>query len=225
MNEFEITAMIDQTIPIKMEKTLFDRIDAVLAQALEQKDPELAFSAGKSLLGAVRLGGLGLAKLLHGVNSRWKEYEYSGTFYGLAEDQLAILAKATVDRYIAVWEMLTGSYLPNDIIDEVKAKTMRQLVPMASLIKQGYDVSTQDWRRLAHAVDANEVREIVREIKGKPPKKQSMKIVLEQDGTLNVWNGGKIVNIGYLDVKMELTDEIVAKAIERIVNNSGIVRR
>lgn len=224
MEEFEITSFIDQNIPIKMEKTLFDKIDSVLAESLKEKDPELAFSAGKSLLGAVRLGGLGLAKLLHSVNSRWKDYEYSGSFYGLAEDQLGILAKATVDRYIAVWEMLTGAYLPNDIIEEVKAKTMRQLVPMASLIKQGFDVSTQDWRRLAHAIDANELREIIREIKGKPPKKQSMKIMLEEDGQLNAWSGGKVVNIGMLRVENE-TDEIVSKAIERIVNNSGIIRR
>jgi hypothetical protein len=223
-NEFEIVAMIDQSVPIKMEQTLFDRIDTVLAQSLQEKDPVIALSVGKGLLGVVRLGGLGLAKLLHGVNSRWKDYEYSGTIYALAEDELGILAKATINRYIAVWEMITGGYIPNDVLDEVKVKPMRQLVPMASLITQGFDVSTKDWVRLAHATDAGEVAEIVREIKGKPPKKQSMKIVLEADGTLFVWNGGKITSIGYLDVKNE-TDEIVAKAIERIVNNSGIIRR
>jgi hypothetical protein len=224
MNEFEITALIDQSIPIKMEQTLFDRIDNVLAQSLQEKDPVIALSVGKGLLGVVRLGGLGLAKLLHGVNSRWKDYEYSGTIYALAEDELGILAKATINRYIAVWEMITGGYIPNDVLDEVKVKPMRQLVPMASLITQGFDVSTKDWVRLAHATDAGEVAEIVREIKGKPPKKQSMKIVLEADGQLNAWNGGKIVNIGMLRVENE-TDEIVAKAIERIVNNSGIIRR
>jgi hypothetical protein len=222
--DFEIVAMIDQSVPIKMEQSLFDRIDTVLAQSLEEKDPAIALSVGKGLLGVVRLGGLGLAKLLHGVNSRWKEYEYSGTIYALAEDELGILAKATIKRYIAVWEMITGGYIPKDVLDEVKVKPMRQLVPMASLITQGFDVSTKDWVRLAHATDAAEVAEIVREIKGKPPKKQSMKIVLEADGTLNAWNGGKIVNIGMLRVENE-TDEIVAKAIERIVNNSGIVRR
>jgi hypothetical protein len=223
-NEFEIVAMIDQSVPIKMEQTLFDRIDTVLAQSLQEKDPVIALSVGKGLLGVVRLGGLGLAKLLHGVNSRWKDYEYSGTIYALAEDELGILAKATINRYIAVWEMITGAYIPNDVLDEVKVKPMRQLVPMASLITQGFDVSTKDWVRLAHATDAGEVAEIVREIKGKPPKKQSMKIVLEADGQLNAWNGGKIVNIGMLRVENE-TDEIVAKAIERIVNNSGIIRR
>jgi hypothetical protein len=223
-NEFEIVAMIDQAVPIKMEQTLFDRIDTVLAQSLEEKDPAIALSVGKGLLGVVRLGGLGLAKLLHGVSSRWKDYEYSGTIYALAEDELGILAKATINRYIAVWEMIVGGYIPKDVLDDVKVKPMRQLVPMASLITQGFDVSTKDWVRLAHAADAGEVAEIVREIKGKPPKKQSMKIVLEADGTLNAWNGGKIVNIGMLRVENE-TDEIVAKAIERIVNNSGIVRR
>jgi hypothetical protein len=224
MNEFEITALIDQSIPIKMEQSLFDRIDTVLAQSLEEKDPAIALSVGKGLLGVVRLGGLGLAKLLHGVNSRWKDYEYSGTIYALAEDELGILAKATIKRYIAVWEMITGGYIPKDVLDEVKVKPMRQLVPMASLITQGFDVSTKDWVRLAHAADAGEVAEIVREIKGKPPKKQSMKIVLEEDGTLHCWNDGQIYDIGMLRVENE-TDEIVAKAIERIVNNSGIVRR
>lgn len=222
--EFEITAMVDQYIPIKMEQSLFDKIDSVLAQSLQEKDPTLAFYAGKSLLGVVRLGGLALAKLLHGVNSRWKDYEWGGTIYTLAEDELGILAKATINRYIAVWEMITGAYIPSEVLEEVKVKPMRQLVPMASLITQGYDVDTKDWIRLAHATDAGEIAEIVREIKGKPPKKQTMKIVLEQDGTLNVWNGGKILNIGMLRVEDE-TNEIVAKAIERIVNNSGIVRR
>jgi hypothetical protein len=223
-NEFEITALIDQSIPIKMEQSLFDRIDTVLAQSLEEKDPAIALSVGKGLLGVVRLGGLGLAKLLHGVNSRWKDYEYSGTIYALAEDELGILAKATINRYIAVWEMITGAYIPKDVLDEVKVKPMRQLVPMASLITQGFDVSTKDWVRLAHATDAGEVAEIVREIKGKPPKKQSMKIVLEEDGTLNVWNGSKIFNIGYLRI-VDTEEEIITKAIERIVNNSGIIRR
>jgi hypothetical protein len=223
-NEFEIVAMIDQSIPVKMEQSLFDRIDTVLAQSLEEKDPSLALSVGKGLLGVVRLGGLGLAKLLHGVHSRWKDYEYRGTIYALAENELGILAKATINRYIAVWEMLSGAYIPKDVLDEVKVKPMRQLVPMASLITQGFDVAVKDWVRLAHAADAGEVAEIVREIKGKPPKKQSMKIVLEQDGTLNCWNSGKITNIGMLRVEDE-TDEIVAKAIERIINNSGIIRR
>ncbi len=222
---FEISSWIDQSTPIRFERSLFDRIDKIVEQSLKEKNPVIALSAGNSLLGAIRLGGLGLAKLLHSVNFRWKEYEFSGSLYELAESELGILAKNTVDRYIAVWEMLSGGYIPQDLMEYIKAKPMRQLCPIASLVAQGYDVSNEDWSRIAHAADYNEVAEIVRELKGKPPKKTSMKIVLEQDGTLNAWNNGKIVFIGSLRVEDEDKDETIKKAIERIVNNSGIVRR
>jgi len=223
-DDFEVLALIDQSVPIKMEQSLFDRIDLVLAQSLKEKDPSIALSAGKNLLGVIRLGGLGLAKLLHGVYTRWNDYEYSGTVYELAEEELGILAKATVNRYVAVWDMLTGGYIPKDVIEYIKAKPMRQLVPMASLISQGFNVLMTDWLRMAHAIDIGEVAEIVREIKGKSPKKQTLTIFLEDDGTLQAWYNSQTKNIGYLDIKNE-NNEIVAKSIERIIDNSGIIRR
>jgi hypothetical protein len=66
------------------------------------------------------------------------------------------------------------------------------------------------------------ISEIIRGIKGKAPRKSSMRIYMERDGTLNAWKGDAKMFVGYLDIASDF--ELVKKAIERILS-IGILRK
>jgi hypothetical protein len=92
-------------------------------------------------------------------------------------------------------------------------------------VEQGHEITEDDWEKLAWCPDDNSVRKEIRKIKGVPPRKHSMIIMLDSDGELTVLFGEDSVPIyiGYLNI--DIDDINVQAAISRIVENSNIIRR
>jgi hypothetical protein len=215
----EITASLDQPIPFETGDILAN-VDIVIEQAISEKDPEIVFSAGETLIKANRLAGIGLAKLAFTMKDRWDEFGINEEFTDVASHYWQ-LAKLTIDRYIRVWEMFDKEQIPDIQKDRLLQRPMKDLVAISSMVASGFPVPEPMWEVLAEAPNNATVLQEIRDIKGVEPRGDPMIIHLERDGTLRAWRGGMGKHVGYLTLNDPDTD--VEKAVNRIIDKVGIV--
>ncbi len=213
----EITASLDQPIPFDAEH-LLSQVDLVVNKALEIGDPELALNAGIIFTKITRLAGIGIAKLAFTLNDRWAEFEVADDFVNAASLYWG-LSKLTIERYTRVWKMLTTENIPEEVRDRLQQRPMKDLIAMGNMVAQGFPVPDPMWEVFAEAPNNASVLAEIRDITGREPKKGSMIIHMERDGSLRAWQNGEGVHIGYLAINEDGTD----KAIARIIDKVGIV--
>ena len=126
----------------------------------------------------------------------------------------------TVDRYINVWDKIDQEMIPK----AVQEKPMRELVPIASMLSQGFEPTKREWTKIELTSNSSELSAVIREIKGKKPRKSGLTIQMERDGSLYVYKDDDRFYIGYLDLNEEKNPD-VEKAIERIISGANIIRR
>lgn len=165
-----------------------------------------------------KITGHAKAKLLWGTRQWWQEHRKNENF-GEHVESTTSTKKITVDRYVAVWNYIEDFTIPK----QLHSLPMRDLVPIASMLEQGYEPTKEQWKEIELA-DAD-LGEVINKIKKKKPRKSGMRIYLEKDGSLNVWRNNIKTYVGFLDLEESLTNPDVSKAIERIVRGAQIIRR
>ncbi len=213
----EITASLDQPIPFDAEH-LLSRVDEVVNESLEKGDPEIALSAGAELTKVSRLAGIGIAKLAFTLNDRWVEFEVADDFVNAASLYWG-LSKLTIERYTRVWKMLTTENIPEEIKNKLQQRPIKDLIAIGNMVAQGFPVPDPMWEIFAEAPNNATVLAEIRDITGREPKKGSMILHMERDGSLRAWQNGEGIHIGYLAINEDGTD----KAINRIIDKVGIV--
>lgn len=204
------------------EQDVMSAIDTVLQELLDTGSPEHADQVLQILNRIENTSGLAKAKLLCGYHQWWKSTDQDekrdDTFWDYIEvtDQQK---KTYAKRLITVWEYQYA--LPA----KFKTRPVKDQIPVCQALRQEYEFGKTDWDDLVKAATNGEILDIVRRVKGKPARKSSMQLKMERDGSINCWMGNKKHFVGYLNLKEAKTDEVISKAIERIVGNSGIVER
>lgn len=224
VNDLVISGL-DQTLPMQEAQTsLLARVDKIIEAAVEGGNPDLAAGALMSLSGISRMSGLASAKFIYTFKYSWKKFAQSKTqsFEEYADDKLGY-HKATVKRYFRVWEMLVSHDIPKEYSDRLKLQPIRCLIAIATMWSQGFPVETNQWLELANAPDPSTVSKVIRKIKKVEPKKGSIQIAMEEDGTLYAWKDDKRYFVGSLNVEDE--NEVVQKAISRITGDGRILER
>jgi hypothetical protein len=220
------------------KEVLLAAADKVLGVALEGSldSAAEALRRFKNLSYASSVAG---AKLLHGVNANWQEWEHDDqdTFLAWAVRETGMDLQ-TVKKRVCEWEFLNGNYVPKPYRSKIADYTVRQLDKVYSIcvsakenkeggylnfIEEDYAVSEEQWLALSEACDEEMTGEVVREIKGKEKNSNHMSLKIDDDGTLWVYQGKTQETIGQLFVAKE--NEVVQKAIRRITENSGITER
>lgn len=158
------------------------------------------------------------ARLLWASSEWYRQHVPDEVFADHVESTTSI-KKATVNRYVAVWRYVEDMTIPKEIAE----RPMRDLVPIASALKQGFEISKAQWKKIDHAATDGELREVIREIKGAQPKKNSRVIKLARDGSLYGWKNDKRYFIGFLNVKEAADDLVLAEFIEKIKIGAGVV--
>lgn len=205
------------------EAEAFDAIDTVLSELSDTNDLENVDKTEDTLLGLQRISGKALAKLLYGKHQWWiatgQDEQRNDTFEDYEITRHGLKA-TTVDRYITVWDKIQSGEMPKKLL----GKPMRDLIPIAKALAQDYEISKDVWGRLIKATSNAEVLRIVREdIKGSKPRKSSMRLYIERDGSIVAWKENKRYHVGFLDINSD--EKIVQKAITRIVGSTGIMKR
>lgn len=220
-DELVIVSGLDQSL-ISENSGVLDWVDGLIEQSLLDHSPEPALKGLKRLIKISKTTGLGLAKGLYLLQKHWDEFDIDEPFDDIAFIELGV-HKHTVDRYVDVWAMYAQAAVPQELEEQIQQQNIKAQIPIAKAIAQGYEIEEKDWVRLANAVDYSEVATIVRDIKGKEPRKGSIQIFINSDGNIQVLSDGSWYFIGFLNVSD--TNEPVMKAIERIISNGGILRR
>lgn len=198
---------------------VMDAVDTVLEVLWQTGNLENAIKASNSLGMIEEISGKAKAKLWFGWNQWWSETgqdeKRNDTFEDMMESETGNKA-VTVTRYVNVWKYIDNMTIPKD----VQERPMRDLIPIASALSQGYDFEKDDWKKLARASNSSEVLEIIRIKKGISPRKSGLQITLDRNGSLYAWKDEKKHFVGVLEVKS--TDEVVQKAITRLVDGAGV---
>ena len=216
-----IVSGLDQALVVDADKFL-SNVKSHLVSAIESKNVNKAFGIIKQLRLASQLSGLSLAQALWIIRDSWRSFDIDGDFAEVAFERIG-LHKSTVREYCRVWDLFEEGYVPNHLEGRFKSKNIKDLKYIANTVSRGFDIEQDDWEDLANAPDYSTVSKKIREIKGVEPKKGSLQIYLEDDGTINAYYNERIVYVGFLDV--ESVDSIVQKTINRIVNGSGMIEK
>jgi hypothetical protein len=197
-------------------------IDGLLADAIKQGDADQAFKLCNDLLGIQRISGLSLAKTLWTIHQHWNEFGIDDDFFDNAALRLDI-HRHTIERYVKVHHMMITD-VPADVIKELQDHNIRDLIPIANAISQGYTITNETWDKIADADDSREIARIIREdVKGVEPKSGSITLWMDRDGTLWAFHDEERHFVGSLEVAVD--DEIIQKAINRIISNTGITKQ
>lgn len=202
---------------------IYHAVDAVIEQLKETKDLQVVDGALGSLLTIQKFSIFGIAKMLHGVKHWWDDNNWDEETGDTFEDRFYSshgLNPVIMDRYISVWEY--RSQMP----EKIHSRPLKDQIAIAATLSEGYEIPKQAWRELEKADSNSAVLKILREIKGKAPRKSSMMLYLERNGNLSLVNSdGEKKFVGLLNVKEEKGDDDIRKAISRYVNNTGTIRR
>lgn len=201
------------------ESDVLDAVDTVIDNLHQTNDVYQATTVLKTLEKIGEVAGKAKAKLLFGIHRWWLENNM-GDFTEYVKTQTT-LSPTTVDRYVTVQTYLESGEIPEDI----SIRPMRELVPIAKALSQGHNISRKQFDKIAKANSQNEIQDILRNVKNKAPRKSSMQIYWEADGSLNVWQNGQKVFIGFLDKKAYENVDLAKKAINRLLDTTGVIRR
>lgn len=199
------------------ERDMMSAIDGVLEQLNQTGNINQAIKVLNTLDRVDNITGKAKSYLLWGTNEWWKKNKSTEDFADHVESTSSTKA-VTVERYVNVWEQIEQERIPKKIQD----RPMRELIPIANMLAQGYEPSKEQWQEIHLSANPSELLDAIRGVKGTQPRKSGMIITLEKDGSLYVNVNDKRTYIGFL-VDDRRPD--VLKAIERIIAGAQIIRR
>ena len=199
-----------------------DSIDGVIARAIVQADPGVVFEFGRSLWRDGHVKGLGLAKLLGKTAQQWSVFqmgEVQERFEDAISAEIGISAQ-TARKYADMWEALfENPSISSYVKKALYGKPIKSLLLLTAAARDEDDI---DWDQVAAASTVNEVRDLVRDARGgKTSSGTSVSIIMSASGELRAKCGESSAIIGRLNV--DIDDPIIKKAIQRIVDRSGIL--
>jgi len=211
---------LDQSLSVDTEPML-EKIDEIVQESIERGDVYYALNFGKGLIEVAQVSGMGLAKLFYLLKENWDKFEIGDDFESVAYSYVG-RTKDTVDKYIRVWKMYEDSTVPLKYADDVLQKNIKDQIPIANMLAQGYEPDEKQWQQIVDAPDYTSVGAVVRDIKGKEPRKSALLIFIDDDGNLNAQQEGETQFVGYLN---EEPGDIAEKAIQRIIRAAGVMQR
>jgi hypothetical protein len=200
------------------EHDLYAQCDYLLKKLDETGNPDEVDNAIDNLIGVQVFSGKALSRLICGQYAWYTKNNPTGNYFQHYTEKHGG-KQITVQRHVSIGNFLLNPEIP----EEIKARNSRDILPIAKALEGGYEIDNTTWEELERAEDDTEIRDILRKTKGKEPRKGSMQIYMEEDGTLTAWMDGKPYNVGWLNLPDAESNQVTQKAINRIVENTGIM--
>lgn len=221
----EIIAISPDTVFISgkalTEDDALGAVEDVLHDLNTTGNMENVDTAIDTLLGLQRLSGKSLAKVMYGYEKWWNEHHTEKDTFKYHMKTRHGMNTTVVDRYITVWECLDTKQIPAD----VAVRPMRELIPIAKTLSHGYTIDQRQWNKIVKANGLVEIGAILRKVKKVKARKSSMQITWQRDGSLNAWKDNKKHFLGWLDKEAYENDPDAKKAIDRILDSAGVIRK
>lgn len=216
------------------------QVKEVVDQAIEQKNPSIAFNFALTIRRAAQVQGWGLAMLLYEMKQEWNgdgAFQSDDKFERIAAERLGY-SPSTIERHITTWERVLAK--PKMLTDDGSVKNFRHkkeqrkrilghalntAYRMAAASAEG-EMTEDDWERFYTAPNKQAVMELRSEIRGeKTSSVTSLKIMIEDDGGIVARRDGPYEPTGLLYLNRRGESEVIDAAIERIIRGSGIFKR
>lgn len=165
------------------------------------------------------ISGFGRAQLLHGMKAWATKNDKLQTFYtdaGLDTPGSQVYA----DRLINLWQNIEDDKFPKDILK----RQVRDLLPISIQLSQGVEFNEDEWNDLRMCTDSVEIQLTINKILKRPARKNTLTLQVDDKGTITAWYQDKPYFVGFLNIEHE-TEEVIRKAIARIVDRSQIKRK
>ncbi len=200
------------------------RVDEVVEEALKDKDPTIISSFGRNITCDVRMIGIALAKLLYLTRKNWNEFRQGGVdddFYSVMEAE-GVCDSATARKYADMFEsVFENPNIPDNIKKLLLGKPMRSLLLLPAAAREGI----LDWNEIVDATTVSEVRSVVRKARGEVTSSANA-IIITLDirtGQLSVRKGNSFPTVfGILNMELAHSDDTVHRAVDRIIQSTGI---
>jgi len=203
---------------ILSRKNFMDAIDQEIIHLHDTGDINQVMNVLNGLDAVESVTGHAKARLLW-ASSEWYRQNVPDESFVDHVASTTEIKKVTVNRYVATWKYVEDLTIPKEIAE----RPMRDLVPIALTLKQGYDISKEQWRKIKLSTNDGELRDVLRQVKGKAERKGAKVIKLSRDGSLYGWKGNKKYFIGYLNVADAENDVVLAEFIEKIKISAGVI--
>jgi len=203
---------------------LLHKVDEVIERARTEHNAYIALDNCKMLKSIIKTSGLGLAKLLYLIYHYWDEFGIEDNFEDVVYEYVGVHSH-TVNRYVRVWGMHAENRVPEEYKQDILGKNIRDQIPIANALVQGYEITKEDWKNLAEAPDYNAVSQIILEdVKESPGRKSALHIFLDGMGTIWAKKGDEPKKfVGSLEIHSD--EESVKQSIQRIIKNTGILEK
>jgi hypothetical protein len=221
MTDIEISTSYDQSVA-NDSSAIEAEVAQVIEKAIQEKNVYLIFNKVTEFIRGFRSTGIGLAKILYLTKENWDKFGASDNYADMIFEGTG-LSRTTIDRYISVWEKYATNVIPPEYQDRFKLMPMKNQVPVAHALEQGYEITKEQWQNIVNAPDNSSLLAEMRSIKGVEPRKGSMVIILKRKGDLVASYNGVTSFLGWLSINEE-NDPVVEKCIGRIVQGAGILR-
>jgi len=196
-------------------------VDEILKKIDEgEEDYSFGADALRSMYAAGRAVAYATVKLCHGMFYMWRDSGRDTEQFWAWMQDVTPLKRITVERYIDAWD----AYLQIDD-ERLLTRPIKDMVALGSAISQGFEVEGDSLEKLMSSSNNAEFLNTIREIKGAEPRKNSITLYLETDGTINAWTKDGVVYVGYLDTKGAINNDTLDKCITRITRSSGLIVR
>ena len=202
-----------------------DGVETILDEAIEQKNPEIAFNLARQLIKKQQIGWVALAHWCYLMEQRWEYLGGQEDFLTVASMKLN-KSRETLRRYLEIWKWVMEE--PDHGRARLEAlcqKPLQGLWYIKTAAKEG-QLTEDDWEEIERAPDIASLKEIRDRVRGNYGRaKDALRIMLEPDGTLKASKGGDYVVIGLLNVHLQDNNPVIRAAIERIVRTAGVFYR
>lgn len=200
------------------ERDFMSSIDNELVHLHDTGDINRATQLIVSLDALDNVSGHAKAKFLYGFNEWWQQNKPDDVFSDHIESTTGT-KPVTTRRYIQAQKFIENYTIPK----EIAQRPMREIVPIASTLAQGFDISKDQWRKINLSTSSAEIGAILRDVKGKQPRKSARVIKLTRDGSLFGYKDNKKYFIGFLNINEAEKDEVLAEFIEKIKIGAGVL--
>lgn len=222
--DLELSSDKDQPILFNPDPYLKE-VDKFYEEAWTTDNPALTIlNKIKTLSAQITLTGLALAKLLYRMHEDWSKFGINEGFTDIVYSYVG-KSPTTVDRYIQVWKMYAEGRIPEAFRQATLVLPIRSQVPIALALRQGHEISDEQWKELTNAPDYSSLREILRKVKHESMRRSGVVFIFKRNGDLvAIDNQGFSHFVGYLNIKEAAQDEVIDRCITRIIDNSYMIR-
>lgn len=203
-----------------------DGVDQITDAVERTGNIEIAAMFLRSASALTRAVGIAKAKLYYWLNHHFvHEQGQSETWLTSYLQECGVTDEPlTIERYIKAWGAVISA--PPDVQDNLLVQPMKNLVLLGSTVAQGYEIEEDEWKLLSSSKDEHDFRGIINErVKKVAPKTGSLQIKINMEtGDIYAWSNGEKFFLGYLDVSAMQDNPTIDKAVNRIIDHSGIMK-